>query len=183
MIRIQSPQRLLCLQLLFCFATVSPLLSFFKSPHIFSWNNPALLFSIVCVGKQADSIACPDSPLTFSSTSGEAAENDHAHIQPLLHPDLAHDANHLQGEHVLAEVIPTLDKEEERLKSTSTPSRRLPNPTAFQTPVAGRNCTSTGGQGAGEGTLPFVPCCVPPPQHSCMNIMVPLLQETPLITN
>lgn len=64
---------------------------------------------------------CPDSPLTFSSASGEAAENDHAHIQPLLHPDLAHDANHLQGEHVLAKVISTLDEEGEPLKSTSPP--------------------------------------------------------------
>jgi hypothetical protein len=76
---------------------------------------------------------CPSSPRTFSSASGEAAEDDHAHVQPLLYPDLAHDANHLQGEHVLTKIIPTLDKEEERLKSTSTPSHSLPDPSASQT--------------------------------------------------
>lgn len=51
----------------------------------------------------------PESRLTPPPASGEAAENDHAHVQPLLDPDLAHDANHLQGEHVLAKVVPTLD--------------------------------------------------------------------------
>lgn len=50
------------------------------------------------------------SRLTSPPASGEAAENDHAHVQPLLHPDLAHDSNHLQGEHVLAKVVPTLDE-------------------------------------------------------------------------
>lgn len=29
-------------------------LSFFKPPHTFSWNNPALLVSIVPVGKRAE---------------------------------------------------------------------------------------------------------------------------------
>lgn len=55
-------------------------------------------------------LPCPDhSQLTPAPASGEAAEDDHAHIQPLLDPDLAHDANHLQGEHVLAKVVPTLN--------------------------------------------------------------------------
>lgn len=93
---------------LFCFAF------FFKSPHIFSWNSPALLFSIVHAGKAGSERrdALPNSPLTSPSARGEASENDHAHVQPLLHPDLAHDSNHLQGEHVLAKVIPTLQREE-----------------------------------------------------------------------
>lgn len=48
--------------------------------------------------------------LTSAPAGGEAAENHHTHVQPLLDPDLAHDANHLQGEHVLTKVIPTLEE-------------------------------------------------------------------------
>lgn len=46
---------------------------------------------------------------------GEAAENHHAHVQPLLDPDLTHDANHLQGEHVLAKVVPALEDDSDVL--------------------------------------------------------------------
>lgn len=50
----------------------------------------------------------PRHPDTSSSARGEAAEDDHAHVQPLLHPDLVHDADHLQRQHVLPQVVAAL---------------------------------------------------------------------------
>lgn len=63
----------------------------------------------------------PHSQLTSAPARGEAAEDDHAHVQPLLDPDLAHDANHLQGQHVLAKVVPALDEESDQSSSSSPP--------------------------------------------------------------
>lgn len=43
--------------------------------------------------------------LTSSSSSGETFEDDHPHVQTLLDPDLVHDPDHLQSQHVLAQVV------------------------------------------------------------------------------
>lgn len=43
--------------------------------------------------------------LTSSSAGGEAFEDDHPHVQAFVDPDFVHDANHLQGQHILAQVI------------------------------------------------------------------------------
>lgn len=43
--------------------------------------------------------------LTSSSTSGEAFEDDHSHVQALLDPDFVHDPDDLQGQHVLPQVV------------------------------------------------------------------------------
>ena len=43
--------------------------------------------------------------LTSSSARGETFEDDHPHVQALLDPDLVHDADHLQGQHVLPQVV------------------------------------------------------------------------------
>lgn len=42
---------------------------------------------------------------TSAPTGGEATEDDHPHVQALLDPDFVHDADDLQGEHVLPQVI------------------------------------------------------------------------------
>lgn len=45
------------------------------------------------------------SVLTSSSACGEAFEDDHPHVHTLLDPDLVHYADHLQGQHVLSQVV------------------------------------------------------------------------------
>lgn len=44
--------------------------------------------------------------LTSSSAGGETFEDDHPHVQTLLDPDLVHDADDLQSQHVLPQVVP-----------------------------------------------------------------------------
>jgi len=53
-------------------------------------------------------LGTPQCRVTSPAASGEAAEDDHAHVQPLLHPDLVHDPDHLQRQHVLPQVIAAL---------------------------------------------------------------------------
>ena len=46
--------------------------------------------------------------LTSPPARGEAAKVDHPHVQPLLNPDLVHDADDLQRQHILPEVVSRL---------------------------------------------------------------------------
>ena len=42
---------------------------------------------------------------TFVFASRDAFEVDHAQVQALLQPDAVHDADHLEGQHVLPQVL------------------------------------------------------------------------------
>ena len=57
--------------------------------------------------------------VTFVLAGGDAFEVDDAEVQPLLQPDAVHDADHLQSQHVLPQVLPNLahkDKNRETKK-------------------------------------------------------------------
>lgn len=45
---------------------------------------------------------------TFVLAGGDAFEVDDAEVQPLLQPDAVHDADHLEGQHVLPQVLSNL---------------------------------------------------------------------------
>lgn len=47
---------------------------------------------------------------TSAPSCREAAEDDHPHVKSLLDPDLIHDPNDLQRQHVLPQVISSLSE-------------------------------------------------------------------------